>query len=99
MVGFQWPRVCLFANCVLAWGLKSVSFAMELFSILREGREANLTAIRFTQTRGSATSLYKLGEQLSKQLEKTFLYKNAEEVKQITRLIQTGTLNSFPLRR
>jgi hypothetical protein len=81
-------------NLVLAWGLKPVWFAMELFSILREGKEAHLTAIRFTQTRGSASSLYKLGEHLSKQLEKTHLYKDAEEVKQITRLIQTGTLDS-----
>jgi hypothetical protein len=72
---------------------------MELFSILREGKEANLTAIRFTQTRGSATSLNKLGEHLSKQLEKSYLYKHAEEVKQITRLIQTGTMDSSPSHR
>jgi hypothetical protein len=73
-----------------AWALKPVSFAIELFSILRDGKVSRLTAVRFTQTRGSALSLRKLVELLTAHLEADHLHTNPKETKEIARLIQTG---------
>jgi hypothetical protein len=76
--------------CSIEWGLKPVSFALELFNILRDGKQSSLTAVRFTQTRGSGASLRKLVEMLCQHLENGHLHSNAKETKEITKLIQTG---------
>lgn len=72
------------------WHLKPVSFALEFFSILRNGKQSSLTAVRFTQTRGCGASLRKLVELLCHHLEDGHLHTNAKEVKEMTKLIQTG---------
>jgi hypothetical protein len=73
-----------------AWNLKAVSFAIELFSILRDGKVSKLTAIRFTQTRGSAQSLRRMVDMLSAHLYEHHLHDNLKEAKEIVSLIKTG---------
>jgi hypothetical protein len=82
------------ANSTTEWNLKPVSFAVELFSILRDGSQARLTAIRFTQTRGSGPSLRKLVDLLSTVLENGYLHEDSKETKEIARLILTGRLEN-----
>ena len=77
------------------WGLKPVSFALELFSILVNGKKSKITAVRFTQTRGSGPSLRKLVEMLCQHLENGHLHEDAKETKDIVRLIQTGCLDGM----
>jgi hypothetical protein len=78
----------------IEWGLKPVSFAMELFSILREGKKSKITAVRFTQTRGSGSSLRKLVELLSQHLQLGHLLDDPKETKEIIRLIQYGRVDN-----
>lgn len=40
--------------------MKPVTFTVELFAILQQGRRANMCAARFTQTRGAASSFRKV---------------------------------------
>ena len=79
---------------MLGWGLKPVSFALEFFSILVDGKKSRITAVRFTQTRGSAQSLRKLMDMLLVHLENGHLHEDLKETKEIIRLIQTGRVDS-----
>jgi hypothetical protein len=72
------------------WGMKPIWFAIELFSILRDGHASKLTAARFTQIRGSAQSLRKLVELLAVHLQENHLHDEAKETKEIVSLIKTG---------
>lgn len=81
-------------NIATEWNLKPVSFAVELFNILRNGSQARITAVRFTQTRGSGPSLRKLVELFSTVLENGYLHEDVKETKQIARLILTGRVEN-----
>jgi len=70
-----------------------MSFALELFSILRDGKQCRLTAARFTQVRGSGPSLRRLVELLCNHLENGHMHRDMKEVKEIVKLIQTGRVN------
>ena len=73
------------------WKLKPVSFALEFFQIQHEGRNARLTAVRFTQIGGSAASFRKLAVILKKFLTRRgHLLKRQRDVRQIVRIVQTG---------
>jgi hypothetical protein len=65
-----------------------------LFSILVNGKKSKITAVRFTQTRGSGPSLRKLVELLCSHLENGHLHEDTKETKEIVRLIQTGRVEA-----
>jgi hypothetical protein len=67
-----------------------VTFALELFSILRQRKKSNLTAVRLTQIRGASNSLRKLVDILCQHLEIGHLHDNTAETKEIVKLIQSG---------
>jgi hypothetical protein len=72
------------------WGLRPVTFALELFSIMRQRKKSNLTAVRLTQIRGAGQSIRKLVDILCQHLENGHLHDDASETKEIIRLIQRG---------
>jgi hypothetical protein len=53
------------------WGLRPVTFALELFSIMRQRKKSNLTAVRLTQIRGAGQSIRKLVDILCQHLGTT----------------------------
>jgi hypothetical protein len=67
-----------------------VTFALELFSIMRQLKKSNLTAVRLTQIRGAGVSIRKLVDILCQHLENGHLHDDAGETKEIVRLIQRG---------
>jgi hypothetical protein len=81
-------------NICVEWNMKPVSFVLEFFSILRDGKQSSLTAVRFTQTRGCGASLRKLVELLYQHLENVHLHSDAKETKEIIKLIQTGRVDN-----
>jgi len=72
------------------WGLRPVTFALELFSIMRQRKKSNLTAVRLTQIRGAGQSIRKLVDILCQHLENGHLHDDTSETKEIIRLIQRG---------
>jgi hypothetical protein len=68
---------------------------LELFSILVRGKKSKITAVRFTQTRGSGPSLRRLVELLCLHLENGHLHEDTKETKEIARLIQTGRVDNM----
>jgi hypothetical protein len=74
------------------WGMKPVWFAIEHFTIINSkvSKSPKLTAVRFTQTRGSAQSLRRLVELLGAHLQEDHLHNNAKETGEIVNMIRTG---------
>ncbi|KAI9809096.1 MAG: hypothetical protein M1825_002385 [Sarcosagium campestre] len=50
-------------------GIKPVSFAAELFSVIEHGRRSQISIARFTQEKGASSSFRKVVETLEKKLE------------------------------
>lgn len=59
--------------------IKAVHLTAQLFTVLEQGRRANLSIVRFIQTRGAASSFYKVVETVQMVLAaKGFLVEDEE---------------------
>lgn len=55
-------RRCSLLTYTLDLGIKEVSFAGEIMTVVEHGRRSHLSIARFTQERGAASSFYKVVE-------------------------------------